>query len=144
MKRQIRVRVRGKWYTVEVEDPERYPFQVKVDGESIEVEVDRDSIASGQSGPQAAPKPKSAPAGPIGLSAITQEDQKIIRSPMPGKIVAVSVKVWDSVSSGTEICILETMKMEQSVRISQNGVVRAVFIRSGQNVSVGEPLLQLE
>jgi len=54
------------------------------------------------------------------------------------------VKVWDSVSSGTEICILETMKMEQSVRISQNGVVRAVFIRSGQNVSVGEPLLQLE
>lgn len=141
MKRQIRIKVRGKWHTVEVEEPQRYPFRVTVDGEVVEVEVERTDTASGPS--TARPKPTEA-AGPVGLSAITQEDQKVIRSPMPGRIVSVSVKVWDQLSAGTELCILETMKMEQSVRVSSQGVVRAVFIRPGQNVSVGEPLIQLE
>lgn len=141
MKRVIRVKVRGKWHTVEVEDPQQYPFRLNVDGEVVEVEVERPEAASDPSA--SGPKPAEL-AGPVGLSAITQEDPKIIRSPMPGRIVSVSLKVWDEVAQGTEICTLETMKMEQSVRVSQRGVVRAVFISPDQNVSVGEPLIQLE
>ncbi|MDO8750345.1 MAG: biotin/lipoyl-containing protein [Dehalococcoidia bacterium] len=141
MKREIRVKVRGKWHTVEVDEPQRYPFHVTVDGEVMEVEVERQTGAS--TPPEDRPKP-AGPAGPVGLSAITQQDQKIVRSPMPGRIVSVSLKVWDEVAPGAEICILETMKMEQSVRFSQKGTVRAVFIRPGQNVSVGEPLIQLD
>ncbi|MFH1141121.1 MAG: biotin/lipoyl-containing protein [Chloroflexota bacterium] len=141
MKREIRVKVRGKWHTVEVADPQRYPFHVTVDGEVMEVEVERQT---GVSTPQEdRPKP-AGPAGSVGLSAITQQGQKIVRSPMPGRIVSVSVKVWDEVAPGAEVCILETMKMEQSVRVPQKGTVRAVFIRQGQNVSAGEPLLQLD
>ena len=34
--------------------------------------------------------------------------------------------------------------MEQSIRLSQQGIIRAVFIQPGQSVSVGEPLIQLE
>lgn len=141
MKREIRVKVRGKWHTVEVDEPNRYPFRVTVDGEVMEVEVERPTGAAAPS--ESKPRPSSS-AGPVGLSAITQQDQKVIRSPMPGRIVAISVKVWDELAPGTEICILETMKMEQSVRVSQQGTVRAVFIRQGQNVSVGEPLIQLD
>ena len=143
MKRQIRVKVRGKWHTVEVEEPQRYPFQVTVDGEVMDVEVE---VGQQQWDPAStSSKPPAAePAGPVGLNAITQEDQKIIRSPMPGRIVSISVDVWDQVTSGTELCVLETMKMEQSIRLSQQGVIRAVFIHPGQNVSVGEPLIQLE
>lgn len=141
MKREIRVKVRGKWHTVEVDEPLRYPFQVTVDGEVMEVEVERQM---GASAPQEdRPKP-AGPVGSVGLSAITQQDQKIVRSPMPGRIVSVSVKVWDEVAPGTEICILETMKMEQSIRFSQKGTVRAVFVRQGHNVSMGEPLVQLD
>ena len=143
MKRELRVKVRGKWHTVEVEEPQQYPLRVTVDGEvvEVEVEVERSGAASGSEAGR--PRPAEL-AGPVGLSAITQKDQKIIRSPMPGRIVSVSLKVWDEVAQGTEICILETMKMEQSVRVSQKGTVRAVFISPGQNVSVAEPLIQLE
>ena len=63
---------------------------------------------------------------------------------MPGRIVAVAVKVWDQAESGKEICIMETMKMEQSILLSRKGTVRAVFIRPGQNVAAGDPLIQLE
>ncbi len=142
MKREIRVKVRGKWHTVEVDEPQRYPFRVTVDGEVMEVEVE--SQAGAAASPEDRPKPTAPVVGPVGLSAITQQDQKIIRSPMPGRIVSVSVKVWDVVAPGTEICIMETMKMEQSVRFSHEGTVRAVFILEGHNVSVGEPLVQLD
>lgn len=139
MTRQIRVRVRGKWHTVEVEESHRYPFLVTVDGETLEVEVEMETI------PSVAGRPTAAQAArPVGLSAITEEDKKLIRSPMPGRIVAVSVKVWDTVTPGTEVCILEAMKMEQSIHISQHGIIRAVFIQPGQSVATGDPLIQLE
>ena len=139
MTRQIRLRVRGRWHTVEVEDPQRYPFQVMVDGEPLEIEVEPGDVSSTVGKPTA---PEAT--GAVGLAAITEEDRKIIRSPMPGRIIAVSVKVWDQVTPGTEVCILEAMKMEQSVRISQRGTIRAVFIKPGQSVAVGDPLVQLE
>ena len=143
MKRQIRIKVRGKWHTVEVEEPQRYPFQVTVDGEVMEVEVEVGPQQRDPASPSSRPQP-AEPTGPVGLTAITQEDQKIIRSPMPGRIVSISVNVWDQVTPVTELCVLETMKMEQSVRFSQQGIIRAVFVHPGQSVSVGEPLIQLE
>ncbi len=139
MTRQIRVKVQGKWHTVEVEELQRQPFQVTVDGETMEVEVEPGDIS-----PSSGRLTAAEAAGPVGLSAITGEDRKVIHSPMPGRIVVVSVKVWDEVTPGTEVCILETMKMEQSVRVSQRGTIRAVFIQPGQNVALGDPLIQLE
>ncbi len=63
---------------------------------------------------------------------------------MPGVIVSVSIKVWDEVKPGSEICVMETMKMEQSVQVSREGVVRAVFIEAGDSVAAGDPLIQVE
>ena len=77
MKRQIRVKVRGKWHTVEVEEPQRYPFQVTVDGEVIEVEVEVGQQQWDPASTSSKPPPEES-TGPVGLTAITQEDQKII------------------------------------------------------------------
>ena len=160
MKRQFRIKVKGSWHTVEVDESQRNPFQVTVDGEAMEVEVEMGTEAEPKPEPELQPKVSASnanqsavtepmpsvvePPGSEGMTAITQEDQKLIRSPMPGRIVSVSVNVWDEVTRGTEICVLETMKMEQSIQALQQGIIRAVFITPGQNVSVGEPLIQLE
>ena len=139
VKRQIRVKVKGTWHTVEVEESQRYPLQVVVDGEAMSVEVESGSVASSVSKrPQAREAAKSP-----GLAAITQEDRKIIRSPMPGRIVSVTANVWDELEAGAEVCILETMKMEQSVKLANDGTVRAVFVQPGQSVIAGTPLIQL-
>ena len=139
VKRQIRVKVKGTWHTVEVEESQRYPLQVVVDGEAMSVEVESGSVASSVS---KRPQAREAARSP-GLSAITQEDKKIIRSPMPGRIVSVTVNVWDELESGAEVCILETMKMEQSVKLANDGTVRAIFVQPGQSVVAGTPLIQL-
>ena len=139
VKRQIRVKVKGTWHTVEVEEPQKYPLQVVVDGEAMSVEVESGSIASPAS---RRPSTRESPGSP-GLAAITQEDRKIIRSPMPGRIVSVTANVWDELEAGAEVCILETMKMEQSVKLANDGTVRAVFVQPGQSVVAGTPLIQL-
>ena len=139
VKRQIRVKIKGTWHTVEVDEPQRYPIQVVVDGEAMSVEVESSSVASP---PGKRPPAREAASSP-GLSAITQEDRKIIRSPMPGRIVSVTVNVWDELEGGAEVCVLETMKMEQSVKLAHDGTVRAVFAHPGQSVAAGTPLIQL-
>ena len=139
--RRIRVRVRGNWHTVEVSEPLRYPLRVVVDGETLEVEAEPEEETSPATDATA---PSSKPPEPVGLRGITESDSNIVRSPMPGRIVVVSVKVWDELTPGTEICILETMKMEQSVQVSREGIVRAVFIEPGISVAAGDPLIQLE
>lgn len=141
VKRQIRVRVRGKWHTVEVEEPQQYPFRVTVDGETLDVEVE---VGPSPVAPAPARKTEPQPPAGVGLPTIVEEDVKIIRSPLPGRIVSVSVQVWDEVSAGVEVCVLESMKMEQSIHMSHTGVVRAVFVQPGDNVAVGDPLIQLE
>ena len=141
--RRLRVKVRGKWHTVEVPDPERHPFHIIVDGEPMEVEVEPDSQASGPAEPSPRPQP-TQPTGPVGLQGIIESDSKLVRCPMPGRIVSVSIEVWDKLSAGSELCILETMKMEQSIQLSREGTVRAVFIEPGHSVAAGDPLIQLD
>lgn len=146
MRRQIRVKIHDLWHTVEVEEPVTYPFKVVVDGEPVEVEIDAQGIGSSSSAARPTGPPPEQPSPPenVGLTGLTQENEKIIRSPMPGRIVSVSVRVWNELEAGAEICILETMKMEQSILMSHNGTVRAVFVEAGQNVAAGDPLVQLE
>ena len=141
--RRFRVKVRGNWHTVEVPDPERHPFHIIVDGEPMDVEVEPDSQASEPTERPSRPRP-TQPAVPAGLQGIIESNSKLVRSPMPGRIVSVSIEVWDKLSAGSELCILETMKMEQSIQISKEGIVRAVFIEPGHNVAAGDPLIQLD
>ena len=141
VKRQIRIKVKGTWHTVELEEPQKYPFQMVVDGETMAIEVQSGQIDhSPQNENSNLLKQDNATPG---MSAITQEDQKIIRSPMPGRIVSITAVVWDKLEAGAEVCVLETMKMEQSIKISNGGTVRAIFVESGQNVTAGTPLVQL-
>lgn len=142
---RVRVNIKGRWYTVEVGDPRRNPVEVVVDGERYLVEMEPTSVAARQSTGTAAatskaPEQRQAP----GLRGITSGDERTIRSPLPGRIVSVSVRVGQRVQGGDEICILESMKMEQSVRMGRDGKVKTVQIAVGQSVQTGSPLVELE
>ena len=141
VKRQLRVKVRGKWHTVEVDEPQQYPLQVTVDGETLDVEVD---VGSSQDAPAPVRRTESETTGGVGHPTIVEEDHKILRPPLPGRIISVSANVWDKVTPGIEVCVLESMKMEQSIHMSQTGIVRAVFVQAGDHVAISDPLIQLE
>ena len=67
-----------------------------------------------------------------------------IVAPMPGMIVRVSAQVGDQVQPGQGVVVMEAMKMENELRASSAGTVRAVLVQPGTAVEKGAVLLELE
>jgi acetyl/propionyl-CoA carboxylase alpha subunit len=65
-------------------------------------------------------------------------------APMPGMIVRVAVQVGDAVQPGQGLVVMEAMKMENELRATSAGTIRAVHAVPGTAVDKGAVLLELE
>ena len=65
-------------------------------------------------------------------------------SPMPGLLTSVAVKAGDTVKAGEELAVVEAMKMENSLRATQDGVVAAVLAEAGASLTVDQPIIEFE
>ncbi|MDR3507796.1 MAG: biotin/lipoyl-binding protein, partial [Caulobacteraceae bacterium] len=79
---------------------------------------------------------------PGARGAETAGDGSIL-SPMPGKIVAVSVKAGEAVTKGQAILTLEAMKMEHVLPAPFDGVVGEMTLAEGDQVTEGVVLLRI-
>jgi biotin carboxyl carrier protein len=61
---------------------------------------------------------------------------------MPGTIVAVHVRPGAQVARGDEVCVLEAMKMRNSIRSPRDGEVDDVLVAPGTKVAYGNPLIR--
>jgi acetyl/propionyl-CoA carboxylase alpha subunit len=66
------------------------------------------------------------------------------RAPLPGAVTKVLVGVGDVVAEGDGLVVLEAMKMEHTLRALGAGTVRAVHGAPGQQVDVGDLLVEME
>ncbi len=66
------------------------------------------------------------------------------RAPLPGAVTKVLVGVGDVVAEGDGLVVLEAMKMEHTLRAPGAGTVRAVHGAPGQQVDVGDLLVEME
>jgi propionyl-CoA carboxylase alpha chain/3-methylcrotonyl-CoA carboxylase alpha subunit len=83
-------------------------------------------------------RPKAQAGGEAG------ESDGAVLSPMPGKIVSVSVKAGDTVVKGQTLLVLEAMKMEHALAAPFDGVVAELSAEAGGQVSEGVVLVKLE
>jgi acetyl/propionyl-CoA carboxylase alpha subunit len=67
-----------------------------------------------------------------------------IRSPMPGKVVAVAIKAGDTVTKGQPLVTLEAMKMEHALTAPFDGRVAELNVAAGDQVAEGVVLARLE
>jgi len=67
-----------------------------------------------------------------------------IRSPMPGKVTGLAVKLGDKVVKGQGLLTLEAMKMEHALTAPFDGTVEAVSVTLGAQVSEGAVLIHLQ
>ncbi len=72
----------------------------------------------------------------------TAEGQLV--APMPGRVIALSVKEGDHVEAGQSLMILEAMKMEHNITAPMAGVVEKLYFQSGDQVEEGAELLRLK
>ncbi|CAF96641.1 unnamed protein product, partial [Tetraodon nigroviridis] len=75
---------------------------------------------------------------------VSEDTSSILRSPMPGTVVAVSVKPGDTVAEGQEICVIEAMKMQNSLTAVKQAKVKNVHCKPGETVGEGDLLVELE
>jgi acetyl/propionyl-CoA carboxylase alpha subunit len=61
------------------------------------------------------------------------EAHSSIRAPMPGSVVALAVKSGDAVAAGDVLMVIESMKLETTLKASHDCVVEAVNFTIGQS-----------
>lgn len=118
-------------------------FNVTVNGNAYEVEVEE--IGAAAPAPAATPAPAAAPApapaaAPAAPAAAGAAD---VTCPMPGTIVDIKVKVGDAVKAGDVLVIFEAMKMENEIQAAADGTVAAVYVNKGDSVESGQALLAM-
>ncbi len=65
-------------------------------------------------------------------------------APMPGKVIDLKVKKGSKVKAGDTLVILEAMKMEHSIRASEDGVITELFVSGNDQVENGALLMVLD
>lgn len=87
----------------------------------------------------AAPAQPSLPAGHIVTSPMVGT---FYRSPSPS--AATFVEVGSTVKVGDTLCIIEAMKILNTIESDKAGTVKAILKENGQPVEFGEPLFVIE
>lgn len=72
------------------------------------------------------------------------EDDAVISSPMPGKIVKVLVKKGDKVKAGDTVIIVSAMKMESEYKVKKDRIVKDVKVKEGDIIDGNQPLVIVE
>lgn len=86
--------------------------------------------------------PVAAAAPPAGILVTAAMHGVFHRAPAPGAEPFVSV--GGSVARGQELCILEAMKVFNSVVAPQDGTIVRIHAENGEDVMAGQPLFTLE
>ncbi|POM23410.1 Acetyl-/propionyl-coenzyme A carboxylase alpha chain [Actinomadura rubteroloni] len=67
----------------------------------------------------------------------------VLRSPMPGTVLAVKVAEGDRVEEGQAVAVVEAMKMEHTVAAPSGGVVTRLAVRAGDRVALDAVLAEI-
>ncbi len=135
------VKIDNLTYTVAIGDLSARPIIATINNEQFEVWPELENGRSTASVPQngtnpALPRQTSAlplpqPGAPTAPAA---ERSKVVRAPIPGMITEVLVQAGQSVTARQPLCVLEAMKMHNTIYAPHAGVIANVAITAGQHV----------
>ncbi|KAG7168362.1 Propionyl-CoA carboxylase alpha chain-like [Homarus americanus] len=72
------------------------------------------------------------------------DQSKQVLSPMPGLVKSIACVPGDMVAEGQEVCVIEAMKMQNSLSAAATGKVKAVHVKEGETVEEEQVLVELE
>lgn len=137
---KVIVRVDEKLYEVEIGDLNTRPIVAIVEGETFEIWPE--ALGSGTALAASQPAPAAPASAPAARAAPSSSDASAVHAPIPGVIVSVSVQPGDQVSTGQELCVLEAMKMKNTIRAPRDGEIATVAMAVGQHVQHHQVLVE--
>jgi biotin carboxyl carrier protein len=139
---KIHVKIEDTTYEVTVGDLSARPVIASVDGEDFEVWPEEMSIP-GEAVEPSPLKPVSVPQAQKPMEVSTG-DTKTVKAPLPGVIIELKVSEGDRVTYGQELCVLEAMKMKNTIRANREGRIRKIHISTGDQVQHSAVLMEFE
>ncbi len=142
--KQFKFIIDGHKYSTTVNEIGPNLAEVTVNGTSFKVEIEIEEQ-------KAMPRPANTIQG-VGKVVNSAQSGKqaqagsvqVVKSPLPGSIIKVNVKVGSKVAVGDELLTMESMKMENSIKAEVAGTVKSVFAEPGKNVMQEDRLLEIE
>lgn len=148
--RTYKFTINGNQYSVEISDIEENVAHLEVNGTPYNVQLDMPPLTAPKPPVQApkktvAPAPQAAPApAKVAAPAPAQSSGSVIKSPLPGVILDVFVRVGDTIKAGQHLLLLEAMKMENNIDADKAGVVKEIRVQRNDSVMEGDVLIVIE
>ena len=139
--------IHGNKYDVNITGVDENIIDLEVNGSSYRVEVDKNiqpvktpKLVRQRAVPATDTTPNQGivarPSGSVAKAAQ-------IKSPLPGSVLSIHVKVGDSVKVGQKLMVLEAMKMENNIDSDREGAVTSIAVSAGQSVMEGDVLIEI-
>jgi len=138
----------GKKFEVEVNLLNSNDAQVKVNDKNFDIKISNNLSEPKKSEPKKSEPKKSEPKKSEPKKSEPKiPDQSVQGNPgdllalMPGKILKVLVSEGQKIKMGEPVIIMESMKMEQTIVSSTDGVINSINVNEGETIEVGSVMI---
>jgi len=144
------VSIDGKIVEVDFESVESQPvFSLIVDGKSYEAyvyegEEDLEVLLKGQLFHSRVEDERERRLRAASGSGVAKSGTYYLKAPMPGLVVAISVREGQEIKKGDVLLILESMKMQNELKSPRDGIVGRILIGAGDSVEQRQKILSVE
>jgi biotin carboxyl carrier protein len=128
--------INGNVYKVVINSIEDITADVEVNGTPFKVQIDKPvtkHVVTVKRPAQTTVAPVSKPTQATSVGAL--------KSPLPGIIFDINVKVGDAVKKGQKVLVLEAMKMENVINADRDGEIKEIKVNKGESVLEGADLV---
>jgi len=130
---KVTVKIDDQIYNVEIQDINKRPIVATVDGETFEITPEVELSASSP----------SMPAPDTVTKTTTQTNSgKALLAPLPGTVTEIFVLPGAQVETGQSVCVIEAMKMKNTIHADRSGIVANVSVSPGQSVKHKQLLVE--
>ena len=156
MKNEFKIKINGNEYSITIGSVEDNLAKVEVNGMPYSVEVEgnlnkpiiRPKVKPVATTHNAVETTVAKPATPVASGsnspAAASAGAGVVKSPLPGVILEVCVKVGDEIKAGQKVVVLEAMKMEMPIMADSDGTVTSIKVQPGQMVEAYQVLAIIE
>ncbi|MFA7331715.1 MAG: biotin/lipoyl-containing protein [Candidatus Delongbacteria bacterium] len=146
MARTYKLRLQGNSYDVKILRHDDESARLLVNGSEYSVEILREEGQASKTPrlertrviPETLAKPQvtEKPGAAIGVG--------LVKSPLPGIVLKLHVRVGDKVQAGQSIMVMEAMKMENEIRCAISGTVQELRVKEGDSVLESDVLAVIQ